>query len=338
VQEVNVDDITAAITQSVAEHNRQIDALVSLFAETTTDFKTRFRTPTVARLEAIDEHGRATPIRPSGQYDIELPLQRAASALGITYEAGIKLTVGELNEKVSTLIMADMRWMRDHILAALFTNTPWTFIDDEHGNLTIVGLANGDSTVYNVFAGADNGTTDNHYFAQLAAIDDANNPFRNLRDEIVEHPENGGQVLAIVPTNLIGDVEGLLNFEERPDPNILLGTGSDRLVGSLGVAVPGEIRGYLKGDQVWISEWRSMPSDYIIVVSTEGERPLRMRLHPEAQLQGFNVNGNRNDWPYFEEQWVRRAGFGGWNRVAAAVQQIGSGTYAIPTGYASPQP
>lgn len=336
VSEVGVGEVTSAIDQAVAEHNRQMSALIGLFAESTTDFKVRYRAATAARLQALDEQGRALPIKPAGQYDIELPIQRAGLALGVTYEASIKMTVAEMQEKVNTLLMGDRRWMRDHMLASLYTNSSWTWNDDEHGSLTIQGLANNDSTTYHIFAGADSGATDNHYKAQASSIGDANNPFPDIYSELSEHPENEGPYIALIPTNLKSSVMGLSSFYEESDPNVRNGSAVSELTGNLNIAVPGEIIGYV--DKVWIVEWRSLPDSYIVAVAAGGRRPLAMRQHPEPELQGFNRDGNRDDWPYFEQQWVRRAGFGGWNRVGALVYRIGNSSYAIPSNYAVPMP
>lgn len=336
VTEVGVGVIEQAIQQAEAEHNRQINALMSLFAEPTTDFKVRFRTVSgQGRLQPLDESGRALPRRVAGYYDLAFPLHLAGDAYGLTYLALQKATVGEIARMTSAMLVADARWMRDHILAALFANAAWTYTDPEHGALTIQGLANGDATTYQFLAGADNGATDNHYYAQAAAIADGADPFPTIRDELVEHPENGPDVLAIVPTNLAASVRALSGFYSVADPNLRAGANITELVGSLGAAVPGEIIGYHDA-KVWIAEWRSAPSDYIIAVNIGGERPLRMRQEPEAQLQGFRQVAERNDHPWYERQWQRIAGFGAWNRVGGLVYRIGNAAYAIPAGYSSP--
>jgi hypothetical protein len=41
-------------------------------------------------------------------------------------------------------------------------------------------------------------------------------------------------------------------------------------------------------------------------------------------------------FPFFQDNWIRRMGFGGWNRVGAVVMRTGNGSYAVPTNYAVP--
>lgn len=335
VNEVGVDTVATAITETVAEHNRQMDTLMQMFATTTTDYKVRFQTPTVARLQPLEQDGRARPIQPAGFYDIAFPVFQAGVAWGNNRIARAKMTVADANRITSTLLSADMRWLRDHMLAALFANSSWAFPDPEHGDLTVEGLANGDTVQYLVQTGADTGATDNHYLAQSAAIDDSNDPFPAIHTELTEHPENSGDVVALIPTNLKASVEALAAFFPISDPNIRLGSGQSELVGGLGMSVPGEIIGY-HDSGVWIVEWRSMVSSYIIASVTGGPRPLALREHSEAELRGFAQVAVREDHPFWESHWERLGGFGGQNRVGAVVQRIGNASYAVPSGYSAP--
>ena len=341
VETVGVQTVFDAIQASIAEHNRQMAALTSLFVEPTTEFQRRYRTPSSSRLQPLDENGRARPTLPAGAYDVAWPIQSGGSATGFNRISRIKMTVEDANEMTAMMLGADFRWMRDHILAALFYDaggdgTGWTYNDpnDDIGALNIMGLADGDTTVYNVSGGSDAGATDDHIVAQAAAIADASNPFPTDYADLVEHPDNSGEVVSIIPTNLKASVEALATFYPISDPNLRSGTGVTELAGSLGVAVPGEVIGYV--DRVWVVEWRSMPSSYMITTTTGGRRALRMRQHPEAELQGFRLVAERSDHPFSESQWERHAGFGAWNRVGAVVRRISNGTYAVPTGYESP--
>ena len=329
--------INQAIDETLAEHNRQIDALMALFADSTTDFKRRYKTPVAARLQPLDEQGRARPIRVAGHYDIAFPMQRAGTAWGQTWEASIKSTVQDANNAMNTLLTADARWMRDHLLAGLFVNASWTYADEEHGSLTIKGLANGDTDTYHIQEGADSGATDTHYFAQANVIDNSNDPLPTIHDELMEHPENGGDIIALIPTGLKASVKGLTGFYPVTDDNIRYGANVSVLDSNVSANLPGEIFGY-HDDGVWLCEWKSMPANYIIAVTTDGDRPLAIRQDTASELVGFNRVAQRDDYPYYESQYLRKAGFGAQNRVGALVYRIGNGSYAIPTGYVSPMP
>lgn len=335
IDEVGIERVTNAIDATLAEHNRQMAAMMGLFATPTTAPKLRYKTPITGSLQPLDEQGRARPVRPAGYYDVAFPLQDAGTAWGQTYKASKKMTVEEANNIVSSLLLADRRWMRDHMLAALFANASWTFGDDQYGSLTIKGLANSDTDTYLLMAGADSGAADTHYLAQAAAIDNSNDPFPTIYTELMEHPENSGDVVVLVPSGLKATVEALAGFYPQADANLRPGLATTTVAGSLGAAVPGQVIGYHEA-RVWIAEWRSLPANYMIAVATEGPRPLAMRQEPEAVLQGFNRVAERNDHPFYESQYLRSAGFGANNRVGALVYRIGDAAYAVPTGYASP--
>ena len=335
IEDVGVAVVNDAIDETVAEHNRQMDALVGLFADPTTAYKVRYRTPAAARLQPLDENGRARPIKALGYYDIAFPLQDGGTAWGQTYKASKKMTVQDANNTLASILTADRRWMRDHIMAALYTNASWTFADEEHGDLTIKGLANADTDTYLIQAGADAGATDSHYLAQANAISSTDDPFQTIYDELVEHPENSGEIVCLIPSGLKSAIIGLPGFYPENDPNLRVGSASTVLAGSLGMSLPGMVLGYHEA-KVWIVEWKSLTANYMIAVATGGPRALAMRQEPEASLQGFNRVASRDNHPFYESQYLRSAGFGAQNRVGALVYRVGNGSYAIPTGYTSP--
>lgn len=339
VNDVGVDVINTAAQETLDEHQRQVDAISRLFVEPTTEYKIKFRSALTGRLQPLDEFGRARPRKGAAQYETGFPIQMAGDAWGANWLTRQKMTVGEANDTVMALVQGDLFWLRDHILAALYASTAWVFPDEDHGDLTIYGLANGDSTRYQIINGALAGTTDNHYLFQAAAIADATNPYPIIHTELTEHPENGGQnavIVALVPTNLIAATEALTDFREMRDPDVSAGANESFLTGTLGVRVPGIVKG--KTNKVWVVEWGALPNDRIVAVSIQGDRPLRMREDEEANLRGFRAVAEREDHPYWERQYVRRAGFGAWNRVGALVYQVGAGAYSVPTGFGSPMP
>lgn len=336
-ERVGVPAMNTAIDATLAEHNRQLDALLGLFVQPTDQFKVRFNSANAARLQPLDQWGRARPIQPSGYYETGFPLQDAGIAWGANFKARAKMRVEEVNRVMTTMIGADLRWMRDHVLAALFVGTSWTFPDPEHGDLVIKGLANGDTDTYNILTGTDMPGTDDHVLAQAAGIADATDPFVTIHDELVEHPENGGDVIAFIPTASVADTQNLASFHMAGDPNIRAGVNTAELVGNLDVAVPGNVIGYHDAG-IWVVEWPILPAGYLIGTTTEGERPLAMRQEDEESLRGFVRVADREDYPYWESQYIRTAGFGGWNRVNGVVVRVGNGTYAVPTGYETPMP
>lgn len=328
--------VQRSIDESVAEHNRQLNALLALFTTTRTDPQTRYLAAGATRLQPLDENGRARPVKPSGYFTVGFPLHDAGIAWGRNYRTSIKMTVREVANIVAMMQDADSRWMRDHLLAALFyenSTTPWTFTDPQFGSISVYGLANGDTQTFQILSGSDSSTTDDHVKG-AASITEA--VFQDIHDELVEHPENGPEIIAFIPTASSATVQALTNFYPTPDANLTSGVAVTQFTGVLNATVPGKLIGYIAGCKV--VEWAGMPSDYILGVAAGGEAPIALRQEPEAELQGFRKVADRNDHPWYEQQYLRVAGFGGWNRVGAIVYRTNNATYAIPTGYSSPMP
>lgn len=329
----------SGIIISAAQHNRDINALLATFARTTADYQLEFQQMAGGRSQPVDEHGRAIPVKPLAPYTVGLPIIGSGTAMGANYITRQQMTVRDLARTMATMFRGDYQWVLDQILARLLDNASYTFRDPTgKGNLTIQGPANGDAVVY--YKTGLNGTeTDTHYFAQDEAIADANNPYPTIVADLREHPDNGREVVVFISTSLKAGTTGLAEFHAADlDPDIRLGTDDTRLTGRLGIALPvgAEVLGKTESG-AWIVEWPALPSGYGIAITIGGEKPLARRVFVQEQLQGFRSVGERNDFPYFEEQWQRWEGYGAWNRAGAAVLYAGtSDSYAIPTGYDAP--
>lgn len=330
----NVAIVRDAIAQSVAEHNRQVVALTGELVDPTEAYKIRFRQPGAGTLQPLDDKGNPLPVREGAYYDVAFPIQGAGTAFGDNRVTRALMSVEEVNEHVLNSLYRDADWMKRHILAALFDNVAWTFTDKLYGALTIQPLANSDAVTYL----KTNGTTaaDTHYLAQAAAIADATNPYSVIYTELMEHPVNqGAEVVAYIPSNLVATTEALAAFLPVLDPNTVPGITNDRLGGSTGLGMGQELLG--KVSKVWVVEWSNLPDNYIVAVARGTQKKvLRMREYPSASLKGLFQETNNVDGNSLETRFIRYAGFGALNRVGAVVYRIGNASYAIPTGYDAP--
>lgn len=326
--------INTAITETVAFHNEEMDKVMSVFVKKTTEHALRYRTPTDARLQPLDEHGRARKIRVGAQYDVGFPLQAAGLAEGATDTTRKLETVQDVSDITTTMTMADKNWMLDHVLAAMFAVADWTYADERFGDLVVKPLANGDTVTYLGRNGSS--ATADHNTGQAATIADATNPFPGIYTRLTRPMGSQGRVISFVASNLVASIQALGSFYEPPDPNIRAAANSEELVGTLPAGTPGEPIGYT--NRVWIVDWARLPDNYIVSIIEGGERPVAMREYEVASLRGFRRAGERNDYPYFETQFKRDAGFGIWNRVGADVMEIGDASYDVPTDYGVPMP
>jgi hypothetical protein len=328
----NVMTVYDAVRESIAEYNRQVGDLLSGIVTPTTEYKMRYALPTAGTLQPLDEYGIPRPVRPSGYYDIALPIQGGGTAWGDNRVTRALMTVEEANRRTLMVQGQDADWMRRHVLAAIFDNTTWTYDDPQYGDLVIQPLANSDTVTYNKIGGTS--ATDTHYLAQAGDIA-TTNPFPTIHAELMEHPSNaGGPVVAYIPSNIMAAVKALTNFLPVANPDVQLGADSNMLTGSVDAGFGDELLGQV--DKVWIVEWRALPDNYIIAHARGAGPFLGMRQYPAAELQGLFQETHTPDGNLQETRFIRYAGFGVMNRIAAVVQRVGNGTYAIPTGYSAP--
>lgn len=339
ISTVGVDRVWRAIAESAAEHSRNINGLMAAMVERTAVAKERFMLPGSGTLQPIDQWGNPLPVREAGYYDVAYPIQGAGTAWGSNRVSRALMTVEEANRQTVETMRRDADWMRRHILASVFDNVAWAYNDEIGpggaaglGSITVECLANSDGTTFNLVGGT--AADDEHYLAQAASIDDNNDPFDDIYEELMQHPSNRGPVVVYVPTNLTASIESLTAFIEVGDPDIRFGTNTDQLGGVIDRGLGDEVLG--KIDKCWIIHWRALPDSYMLA-HAQGAGPfVMMREYPDTSLQGLFMERNSPDGNLEEVRMLRYAGFGVRNRIAACVYRIGNGSYAIPSGYDAP--
>lgn len=331
--DVGRETIQNVITTTLAQHNAAINQFLSPFGDLTDEYKKRLLTAGGGKLQTSDENSRARVTKGSA-YDVALPILQGAAAWGSNYVTLQKMSVKRFAQALEGMLNKDRASVRDLVYGAMFHNVNWTHVDDEYGSLTIKTLANGDTDTYPV-VGASDLATDTHYLATASAIADVSNPFPAIRDELLEHGDDLGDVIAFIPTSAQTAVSALTEFVPISNNVVIVGTGESRISrAGPSIDVPGTVIGYLANSRTWVVVLRTLPTAYLIAITENGDRPLAFRQDKQEKLRGFKPAGEVNDFPYFEEQWLRRIGAGAWNRVGAVVQYFGvSGTYAIPSGY-----
>lgn len=343
VQQAGPERVWDAIAQSLGEYTRVANAIMGSWSQPTMLAMEQVELPGSGTLQPLDEWGNPLPVQPSGYYQVAYPIQGGGTAFGDNRVTRAVMTVEEVARLTMDAMQRDKDWLIRHALAALFTNTTWSFTDKIGPNgskglgaITIQPLANSDTVTY-ARKGSLAPTTDTHYLAQSAAIDDSHNPFPTIKAELDEHPSNSGPIVAYVATDLVSTVTALTEFVEVNDPDIRYGADNDTLSANGAAFIgPGkEVLGKTKSG-VWVVETPILPSTYMIAVSTGGGAPLRMREYSAPELQGLFLENHSPDGNQMISRFIRYAGFGVRNRVAALCMRIGNSSYAIPTGYTAP--
>lgn len=338
ITEIGVEQIVEAVELSARLHNEAVAELEAGLVETGTTFKERYELPVVAEMQPlVGDTDRPRPVAGQGFYDRAYPIRDVGHAWGGGRKSRVKMTVEQANNHTLTALNADNRWRIRHILAAWMTDTAWTFKDQEHGDLSIGGLANGDAVLYVDINGE--GFTDSHYLAQLAAIDSANDPFPTLVDELGEHPENdnGNYPVAYIPTNQVNAVANLPKVYNRLPDVLEEGVGATRLISDVtGSPIGDKLIGFHEAG-LWLVQLKRLPNNYI-PFHVPGIPFIYMREEPEGELQGLRTELYDDDGVSFVSAYIRTAGYAVRNRIAAGVMLIGSAAYSAPATYKQPLP
>lgn len=339
VQDVGPRRVWDAVRISTDEYNRVTNGLLAAWATTTVDAQEQFELPSGGTLQPLDEFGIPLPVQPSGSYQVAYPLQGGGTAWATDRVSTALLTVDEANRLTLDAMRRDKDWLLRHAMAAVLDNVPYPYNDKPSsanrkglGAITVQPLANGDGVLY-LRSGAIDPATDNHYLAQANAIDDSNNPFSAIYNELMEHPSNSGPVVVYVAQNLVQSIRGLNAFVQARDNDITAGANSDVLNTMIDAGFADRVLG--KVEECWVLEWSKLPAGYMIAHAS-GNPFLKMREYDAPELRGFFPEQYSPDGAITENRMIRYAGFGVADRVAALVYQIGSASYSIPAGYDAP--
>jgi hypothetical protein len=327
-----------AATEYLTRANEDMAAFLNVFVEEMTEAHTeRYYLPGGGMLAKRAKLATGPARKAAGYWDVAYPLEDYGEQLAYSDIDMAYMTLQDMQRHLDSILIADVNIVRWCVLHALLDDgggAATTFVDERKGSLSIQPLANGDSVVYPPVLGSHTEATEDHYAESgyaSAAISDANNPLITLRDEIEEHFGQGNIVVFCnnAQTNKISD---LTDFDPIDDEYVVPGANTAQVVGMPGV--PGRIIG--RSNNVWVSEWRWMPANYLFGLDLERPKPLKMRVDPADTGLGSGLQLVANDvqYPLQAAHYRHRFGFGVGNRLNGAVLELGTGgTFTVPTDY-----
>jgi len=330
-----------AISQLVTRYNADVAAQMRVFVEgaPTENFKERYKLPGGGRLQRLGTQSQPGAIKATGQWDVAYPLESFSGAIAAGRIDYAYMTVADLDRHIQTVTIQDTNTRRYEMLKALLNNTARTFSDPHNGSLSVQPLANGDSVLYPPTLGIESEATEDHYLVSgyaAASISDSNNPLKTIRDELEEHfgaPTGGSNLAVLISSAQTSKITDLTEFNRVTDRMIIPGANADQVTGM--PQLPGRILGRTDSG-VTVSEWRWLPSDYMIGIVLDAPPPLKMRVDPASTNlpRGLTLVVEDEEHPFKTSFWENRFGFGVGNRLNGVVMQLKSnGSYDIPSGY-----
>lgn len=299
----------------------------------TTDHKERYYLPAGGMMQRADNLTRPGAVKPINSWDAGYPIDDGRDQLAYTDVALAYMTAAQLDTHIKSVRQRYINTKRYGVLRALLNKTDEAIVDDRWGAITVYRLANADGATFPPLLGASAETTGHsHYVGSnyaASAISDTNNPYVTIRDHLEEH--FGDTVMVAFINNADrAKTEALTAFHPRLTQGATMSANATYLDEQGLPTVPGRIIGAV--NDVLVSEWRWIPSGYILGISLGVPPPLKRRIDLAPSLQGFQLVAKYTDFPLQESFFRAREGFGVGNRLGAvAVQLVASTTYSTPT-------
>lgn len=327
------------INQYAARTEADLDAATAVFVQETTDqHAERYFLPSGGMMQAAANRSRPGAVKPLNSYDVAYPIDDFRDQIAADFVATAYMTAAQLQAQVVGVAERYRNTKRYLILRALLNSTNETFTDQKYGSLTVRRLANADGTLYIPLIGSSTELSGHSHYAGTnyvsSSISDTNNPYVTIRDHLEEH-FGDSTIVAFINNAERAKTEALTGFAERV-PMATTPADNNAVLAEQGLpSVPGRIIGAI--NDVLVSEWRWIPSGYILGVAVDQPGPLKKRWDEEvaSSLRGFQLKAQQTEFPIEESFWMAREGYGSGNRLnGVALQLVASTSYTTPTAYA----
>ncbi len=344
------DRVLAAIQRELDYHNELMRDAVSSFCEITTDEQRAVGTTAgYIEMDEIDEIGTPPAQKPplaAGQA-LGFPLRKYGVSVQWTYTYFKKATPADLAITTRAILMADRRNVTRAINRTLFRPTNSTFRDRWGRNLPLAvkALANADS--FPIPLGPNNEyfdpATHTHYSGIASAtwnssvagdITTSAAALASAVSTVTEHYPGGEVLIYINPAQEAGIRRMTANFQPLLD--VRLAMAAPTYPATAGTYVEGvslntrpvdatnRAIGLFGNSMVWLKPW--VPAGYIYIFNS-AIKPMAYRI-PEDDSGDLQMVFEDELHPLRAQVFERMFGFGIQDRTAAAILNIGSGTYA----------
>jgi hypothetical protein len=329
--------------------NAEFEDASRLFVQSrTTDHKIRYELPAGGEAEAIAfEETDFGDVKRTGSWDAAFPILVTGTKISRTRVSRAYMTMGQWEANVQTAINVNNNTQFRRILTAIYKNTNTSFTDPIYGTLTIVPLANQDGVNYPPILTATAEGEENYYLTTTyveTAINNGNNPFATIRDELEPRwgfTQGGSNIVVLVAPTAMPAIRNLADFIETDDSKLLYGddiTRVSRFPGSDQIPQSARVEGTCNG--CWVVSWARQPANYMLARDLTTPPPLLARIDDVPGLGDGSLQLIHEDheeiFPSMSTRWVQRIGYGVGNRLGALVLHLGgAGTYVIPTGYST---
>jgi hypothetical protein len=318
-----------AIEDALIAHNNLLRDSMADFVEPTNDRLRRYGGPDSMSMEELDEFGSADAQKITAGSNIGFPLKFFGIALQWTRLFFQNALASELAAQVTASQDADVKNIHRQLKLAIFNPVDYTFSDKriDRVNLPVKALINADGAPIPIAPDGTifDGTTHTHYLTTTSL---SSTDLTALTETVIEHFLDGSVMVMINRAQEIG-IRGMNGFTAYLDARLLAPTTA--LAAPYTALDPAQLTnraiGVYGAAEVWVKPW--IPAGYIVAVHQgSGDKALAMRTRPGSG--DLELLYDFEEHPLRARSLGREFGFGVWNRVAAAVLQVGTSTYTAP--------
>lgn len=330
--EFGLDNINKALQADLSFYNGLVSEQMGLFAENLTVQSKIYGASVLHQMEQVDEFGVAPSKKGYSTGDVSFPLRMYSSSIGWTQKFLEIATPEELASEYLSVRAGHSYEINKQIKKAIYNNTNYTFVDKlSNGvSLTVRRFLNADSQAIPDFQGTSfTASSHTHYVASATLTGVAIN---SLISNVQEHGHTRGLKL-------------IINIADKPDMVALTGTGSfvplsnaimvynasDSTLTKLdNTDLANQMIGYWDGNvEVWVKPYAV--ENYMLCITSEGEKALGFRQRPQASLQGLRLVSDLPGFPLISKSFEAEFGLAVNSRTSGAVLYFANATWANPT-------
>ena len=331
VAQFGMDRAWDAIEVGLEAHNQQINEMLDLLAEPTTDQLRAYGGPDAMAMEELDEYGTPQAQKISAGINVGFPCKFYGVGLQWTRLYFRGAMASELAAQVTAVMDADVKMIQRDLKRALFTGTNYTFNDRRHPkklSLPVKALVNADGAAIPLAPDGTsfNGSSHTHY---LGTSGFANTDLTAGVTTVNEHFLNGKVVIYI---NIAQEatVRGFTGFTALLPGTLIGSVNATQVNGTLDVwNTTNRWIGDFNGADVWVKSW--VPAGYVLFLHLGSGDKVLVKRTIQADSGDLEVLYEMEEYPLYSKMMGREFGFGVWNRVAAAVLDTGHSSYNAPT-------
>lgn len=335
--EFGIENIVKTIQDRLAYLNGEVNNMMGLLAEKTTDRKRVWGSETTnTMVEVMDDLGSANSRVTSPGVEVDFPLRKFSVKSGWTREWIRRATVAEVAKKFLEAQNGYLTRMIDEIKFSIFNDDNYTYADwlVDNTNLSVKAFLNNDGSAV---PAAPDGTTFLTTHQHYTGTSGASLAYTDIDTLISNVREHGNRGLAL--------------FVNAADVSVLVGLASTKFtaVTHSVVAVPGRtsgtialddpanydlndrLAGFWDGVPVYTKPW--CVDNYIVCAALGAdEKPLVYRVDEVTGNQGLIAELDYGIHPVNLKEYVAFYGLGAWNRASLAVLDTATQTtYTEPT-------